>query len=55
MVWHGEDLKAFSFLLRAKSFLGKNSSNVKVKANALWEEEQDRLIYRDCKRKCGLE
>lgn len=54
MAWRGFDGIQFSF--KSKEFSRKkNSSNAKVKADALWEEEQDRLIYRDWNRKCGLE
>lgn len=41
------------FSFKSKELSRKNNSNAKVKADALWEE-QDRLIYRDWSRKHGL-
>lgn len=41
------------FSFQSKQLSRKNSSNSKVKADALWEE-QDTLIYGGWNRKCGL-
>lgn len=51
MAWGGFDSIQFSF--KSKESSRKNSSNAKVKADGLWEE-QDRLIYRNWSRKRGL-
>lgn len=41
------------FSFKSTELSRKNSSNSKVKADALWEE-QDTLIYGNWNRKCGL-
>lgn len=51
MAWRRFDAIRFSF--KSKELSRKKGSNAKVKANALWEE-QDRLIYRDWSGKRGL-
>lgn len=50
MAWRGFHGIHFSF--ESKELSRKNSRNSKVKADALWEE-QDRLIYGDWNRKHG--